>query len=554
MDWARGIFEVRMSIVVMLLLMIFLVSNVKDRNIHLAQHLVAFASASTLYATAFIALLANVDDPKTVLAVPSALIFGLFLHYCFLRLPLYFAAGIGWSASVLAVLFAPSALGGDSVRHAVYLAFTNVFGMILCHLIESRERELFFQRGRAVAGWAEASRLQQEAEAAVESKGRLIAAVSHDLRQPMTAASLHLDLLSNRLRQEDLSGARGQVAKAQTAVSMLGGTLDHILASARLESRADPIQLEWIDVGLLLASLSETFAADASRRGIEFKLRLARQPMQVHSDRRALQRIVSNIVGNAIKFTSLREGKRSGVLLAVRWRAGNCLIDVFDTGQGIVASDLESIWAPYTQLEAAEGDRAEGLGLGLYLVKRLMDQLPGHSVKVRSIQGQGSRFSMVVPASGSEAFARDSSDPERDTWAVSSISPLLGAYVLLLEDDRLTRDALSEWLHEWGVMVLAAVTPKELLALHADSERMVDAIICDYRLPGGLNGFAAIETLRSVLGYAPSAILITGEPDLSVLLPAAGSDTIVLQKPLSTDSLHGALTRAVAVANEAALG
>jgi CheY-like chemotaxis protein len=130
----------------------------------------------------------------------------------------------------------------------------------------------------------------------------------------------------------------------------------------------------------------------------------------------------------------------------------------------------------------------------------------------------------------------------------------LGAYVLLLEDDRLTRDALSEWLHEWGVMVLAAVTPKELLALHADSERMVDAIICDYRLPGGLHGFAAIETLRSVLGYAPSAILITGEPDLSVLLPAAGSDTIVLQKPLSTDSLHGALTRAVAVANEAALG
>jgi CheY-like chemotaxis protein len=123
-----------------------------------------------------------------------------------------------------------------------------------------------------------------------------------------------------------------------------------------------------------------------------------------------------------------------------------------------------------------------------------------------------------------------------------------------MEPEDAPRDAVSEVLQEWGVMVLAAVTPKELLALHADSERMVDAIICDYRLPGGLNGFAAIETLRIALGYAPNAILITGAPDLSVLLPAVGRDTIMLQKPLSTDSLHGALTRAVAVANEAALG
>jgi len=135
-----------------------------------------------------------------------------------------------------------------------------------------------------------------------------------------------------------------------------------------------------------------------------------------------------------------------------------------------------------------------------------------------------------------------------------NVTQLWGAYVLLLEDDRLTRDAVSESLHEWGVMVMAAVTPRELMALHADSERMVDAIICDYRLPGGLNGFSAIETLRNALGYAPSAILITGEPDLSVLLPSAGRDTIVLQKPLSTDSLHSALTRAVAAAHEATLG
>lgn len=544
----------RLILSVLLLLVALLLFSRELRSKVKYTFIVGVVSFIALYGTLYVVINSAGAGALRGANATSAFIFGLFIHYSFLRLPLILAAFIGLSVSVVSIFYMPSALGGDSVRHAIYLAFTNIFGMILCHLIESRERELFFQRGRAVAGWAEASRLQQEAEAAVESKGRLIAAVSHDLRQPMTAASLYLDLLSNRLRQEDLSGARGQVTKAQAAVSMLGGTLDHILASARFDSQADPIRLEWIDVEILLASLSETFAAEASRRGIEFKLRLPRQPLQVHSDRRALERIVSNLVGNALKFTSTREGTRSGVLLSVRLQSGRCLIDVFDTGHGIAASDLDSIWSPYNRLDVVEGDRPEGLGLGLYLVKRLTDQLPGHVIKVRSTPGRGSRFSVLLPARHADSRLHAPSDPEAVHVDTLGSPPLWGAYVLLLEDDRLTRDAVSEWLQEWGVMVLAGVTPRELLALHADSERMVDAIICDYRLPGGLNGFAAIETLRSALGYAPSAILITGEPDLSVLLPAAGRDTIMLQKPLSTDSLHGALTRAVAVANEAALG
>jgi len=544
----------RLMLSVLLLLVALLLFSRKLRSKLKYTFIVGVVSFVALYGTLYVVINSAGAGALRGANATSAFIFGLFIHYSFLRLPLILAAFIGFSVSIVSIFYMPSVLGGDSVRHAVYLAFTNIFGMILCHLIESRERELFFQRGSAVAGWAEASRLQREAEAAVELRGRLIAAVSHDLRQPMTAASLHLDLLSTRLRQEDLSGARGQVAKAQEAVSMLGGTLDHILTSARLDSRAEPIQLEWIDVGMLLTSLSETFAADALRRGIEFKLHLPRRPLQVQSDRRALERIVSNIVGNAIKFTSNREGTRSGVLLAARAQSGHCLIDVFDTGHGIAASDLDSIWLPYTRLEVSEGDRPEGLGLGLYLVKRLTDQLPGHTIKAQSTPGRGSRFSVLMPVRSADSSLHTPSDPDVADWDTRNVTQLWGAYVLLLEDDRLTRDAVSESLHEWGVMVMAAVTPRELMALHADSERMVDAIICDYRLPGGLNGFSAIETLRNALGYAPSAILITGEPDLSVLLPSAGRDTIVLQKPLSTDSLHSALTRAVAAAHEATLG
>ncbi|MFM1991608.1 MAG: hypothetical protein RJA99_4565 [Pseudomonadota bacterium] len=105
-------------------------------------------------------------------------------------------------------------------------------------------------------------------------------------------------------------------------------------------------------------------------------------------------------------------------------------------------------------------------------------------------------------------------------------------------------------LEAWGVIVSAGATMTEMLGRHADSDRMVDAIICDYRLAGGTNGVDAIEQLRNRLGYAPHAVLITGEPDIAPIRARAGPETTVLHKPFPPDSLARPLLRAVQAARQ----
>ncbi|MFN9999888.1 MAG: histidine kinase dimerization/phospho-acceptor domain-containing protein, partial [bacterium] len=154
-----------------------------------------------------------------------------------LRLPISVSALVGWAVSVLAVAWAPMVIGGSEfLRSCLYLSFANVFGMVLCRLLESRERELFHQRRRTEAARLEARERQAAAEEADRQKTRLIAAVSHDLRQPMAAAVAHLDVARSRLQADDLERAREPAERAEAALTMLGTTLDHLLTAARYDS------------------------------------------------------------------------------------------------------------------------------------------------------------------------------------------------------------------------------------------------------------------------------------------------------------------------------
>jgi CheY-like chemotaxis protein len=130
------------------------------------------------------------------------------------------------------------------------------------------------------------------------------------------------------------------------------------------------------------------------------------------------------------------------------------------------------------------------------------------------------------------------------------MSPLQGAYVLLIEDDRDARLALAGLIGEWGVLVVSGATVDEVVEGDETSDRTVDAIICDYRLADGFSGLAAIAALRERLGYAPAAVLITGEPDIEPLRARAGPDTTVLHKPFRSESLAQPLLRAVAATRE----
>ena len=158
--------------------------------------------------------------------------------------------------------------------------------------------------------------------------------------------------------------------------------------------------------------------------------------------------------------------------------------------------------------------------------------------------GRGSRFTVTVPATPLEAQPYEP-PPDPIPSIEIDLKPIAGALVLMLEDDRDTRQSLVELLESWAVTSVAAPSLVELISRQAAASQPVDAIICDYRLASGTNGIDAIASLRQRLGYAPHAVLITGEADVEPLRARVGPDTVVLHKPFAPEALARSLLDAV---------
>jgi signal transduction histidine kinase/CheY-like chemotaxis protein len=476
-----------------------------------------------------------------------AIAYGLFLHYAFLRLPLSTSSAIGWSIGLLAVIVAPALVGGAGVlRNLVYLLVVNLAGMVICRSIETRERALFAQRIQLEEARSAARERAAAAEEANREKTRLIAAISHDLRQPMTAAMAYMDVLNSKLEAVDVEGAKEQVSRVESAVNVLGATLDHLVTAARYDSGREAMDIASIDVGAMLLELRDSFAASASQSGVDLRLRLPHGSVIGQTDARSLHRVLTNLVSNAIKFSRPNGARTSRVLLALRVRAGHCRIDIVDKGIGIAPADLDEVWKPFVQLHADERDRAQGLGLGLFLVRRIIEQLPDHSIRMRSTLGQGTCATVTLPGL---RVAREVATAAPVTEATPLLQAeramLKGAFVVLIEDDQDTRRSLTALLESWGVLVASGATLNLLLAGESLDDRSVDAIVCDYRLPSQDNGLETIVRLKSLLGYSPCAVLITGESDAARIAERAPADVTVLHKPFTPRALALPLIEAV---------
>ena len=538
----------RLSMIVFLAGAAWLVYSCRELALRRYVWVTGTASFVTLLGTVLIGVASGGPNSPMTLTVAPAVVFGLFIHYAFLRLPLAASAAIGWSASIAALLFAPS-LGDahEAARSAVYFAFTNLAGMVACRALESRERGLFSQRIQLEEARSAARERAAAAEEANREKTRLIAAISHDLRQPMTAAMAYMDVLHTKLDATDVVGAKAQVGRVEAAINVLGATLDHLVQAARYDSGRETMEIVSVDVGAMLLDLRDSFAASASHSGVDLRLRLPRGSVFVQTDARSLHRVLTNLVSNAVKFSASNAGREGKVLITLRVRAGRCRIDVIDTGIGIAPENLEEVWKPFVQLNMVERDRAQGLGLGLFLVRRIIEQLPGHSIHMRSTPGRGTCATVLLPG------MRVATEVVTvvPTAQLASILPeervtLRGAFIVLIEDDQDARRSLSDLLESWGVLVAAGATLNQVIAAESLDDRTVDAIICDYRLPGRENGLESIVRLKGLLGYAPSAVLITGESDAERIAAQAPKDMTVLHKPFTPRALALPLIEAVA--------
>jgi two-component system CheB/CheR fusion protein len=357
-----------------------------------------------------------------------------------------------------------------------------------------------------------ASRALEEAlrQAEIESaaKSQFLAAVSHDLRQPLQTLALQQAALARSVKSEE---PRRLVERLKATLEAMAAMLDTLLDIHRIDAgvlRAAPAAMP---LAPLLERLAEEFAAPAAAKGIG--LRALPCSATIRSDPALLEQILRNLLSNAIRFT--REGR---VLLGCRRRAGRLVIEVWDSGGGIADPGLLAAFDGEGNGADALRERAPGFGLGLSIVRRLAGLL-GHPVRARSRVGRGSVFAVEVP------LAAEAITPP--TGAPPPPLPRRGT-ILLVAPDADQRELLAGLLESEGHRVVAASESDAALAALARSGARPDLVLADDRLDVGLDGAGLAAALSERLGTLVPALILAASAAAASAVPPGVS---VLTKP-----------------------
>ncbi|HSW07965.1 ATP-binding response regulator [Aquabacterium sp.] len=452
----------------------------------------------------FAAMLACITGVASInVMAPQPRAFLMLMAPMSLTLPGLFIAMGSWAGLYYATL----ALAGAALATSLMLRHTQL-------LHESHAMR--FEREALLA----------ETQAARDAQARFLAAASHDLRQPVHA----LGLLAAQAEAE-LHGRRAAAtaSQLQSMAQALDGLIEALLDVSRLDSGAVVPRPRALPLATLFDRLAPEFAVLADARGLQWRLRPT--PLWVHSDEMQLERMLRNLLSNALNYSV-----QGGVLLAARQRGGQVCLSVWDTGPGIAPEHQARIFDEFVQLQNPGRDRRRGHGLGLSIVARL-SRLLQHPVALRSRLGRGSCFSVTLPLAVPLTL---STDPP-PVAALAPLLPLQGRSVALVEDDEAVRNATVALLRAWGCVVWAdaAVAPL-LLRLQAEGLRP-DRLISDWRLEEG-DGLRAIAALRGWAGAGVPALLISGEtlpvpPD-----QLAAQQITAARKPLPASALRAWLS------------
>ncbi|MEM5299309.1 hybrid sensor histidine kinase/response regulator [Burkholderia sp. JPY481] len=375
---------------------------------------------------------------------------------------------------------------------------------------------------------------RSRAEAARAEKNQLIAAISHDLRQPLTTLGLKLNYIERTIEStrlaEDVSIAQRQVDAME---GMINGTLD----ICRLESGTWSVEIQEVGLPSLLHGIVVDMQPLALAKGL--KLRLHSRPYLTHTDRHALDRIVRNMLANAVRYTPSEQGGKKGHILVGCQRRGNLVrISVWDNGIGIPEDRQADIFKSYVQVDNPERDREKGFGLGLSIVQGLANLL-GHKLDMNSTPGRGSRFSVTVPFAG-----RIPPELLEVQTVESGDLDLTNMVVVVIEDNNDLRIEISMRLIEHGCYVVAGESSSDVIE-QLRIEALTSGphfILSDYRLKNE-DGIAAIAAVRAATDASTPAILWSGDTSSAVLKKVAASGMKLLSKPVSEQTLLALLAK-----------
>jgi signal transduction histidine kinase/DNA-binding NarL/FixJ family response regulator len=373
----------------------------------------------------------------------------------------------------------------------------------------------------------ELGRLYKQLEAANLAKSRFLAAASHDLRQPLHA----LNMFVAQLRTEADQFERNRViAQIDAAVTAMDDLFNALLDISKLDAGVLAPDVTDFPLAQMLKRIQRTFAPVVREKGL--RLRVVPSNAWVRSDFILLERILLNLVSNAIRYTD-----RGGVTVGCRRRGRLLRIEVWDSGIGIPEDQRKNVFNEFYQLADPERSRRGGLGLGLAIVDRLC-RLLDHGLEVTSTLGRGSRFSVSLPLAAAL--------PQSIEHAIAHqaiTDPVRGKVILVIDNDALVLDAMHGLLRSWGCCVVTAESDTSLLASLAAADLRPDLVISDFRLSNGKTGMEIIGRLRSAFSAPIPAFLITGDIAPERLHEARAMGLHLLHKPVGPMALRAMLNQ-----------
>ncbi|KWE90808.1 hybrid sensor histidine kinase/response regulator [Burkholderia territorii] len=390
-------------------------------------------------------------------------------------------------------------------------------------------RDLQAQNERAEQLAVDLGCQRQIADQANLAKSQFLAAASHDLRQSAHALNLLIGALHNIPMPPEGRRLVERIERSSDALSRLFGAL---LDLSRLDAGSVEAQCRAFAIDTVLEYVCNDCLLDAQAKGIT----LSRVPCGavVHSDPLLVERLVRNLVSNAVRYTD-----RGKVVVGCRRRGTHLAIQVWDTGCGIPDHLQKLVFHEYYQVSNPERDHEKGFGLGLAIVRRLADLLECR-LAVRSTPGRGSCFEVTMALAAGTAAPLDTPIVDQDDVPGST------GLVVVIDGNRATRTGLAELLATWGYDTIAARSGKEALDRLSACARQPDLLICDYLPPRGENGIAVIERVRAALDAVVPAVLISGDTTDEQLAASHARGLVLLHRPLPNGKLRAAVGHLVA--------
>lgn len=348
------------------------------------------------------------------------------------------------------------------------------------------------------------------------TKSRLVATANHDLRQPLHALCLFVSQLKSCGSAEQQAVVVQKIEASVLGISELFGNL---LDASSLDADVVSANISPVAIQPLFDKLETIFSETAAKKNV--RLHFVQTTACVKSELILLERVLLNLICNALRYT-----EKGGVVVGCRHKGDDIAIQVYDTGCGIPPEQRQHIFKEFYRIPSTNNPETSGLGLGLAIVERLCTLL-NHRISVRSQLGKGSCFSVSAPST--KSFHK----------------PIAEAWILVVDDEKVVRDAMRSLLTEWGYQVLVANSNHEAMQLAIAQQKIPDVIICDYHLKDGKDGLQLIADMNAYFSKKIPAFLISGSADPALIKTANSAGYPLLGKPLKPMALRALIQQAL---------